>query len=153
MKPPWLIRAIGEMNVEEFAGAEANPRILEYFSSTSFHASDDLVPWCSAFVSWCLEQAGVKSTRSAAARSYLNWGESIQKGIQGAIVILSRGNDLTKGHVGFWWSEDLTQVYLLSGNQRNKVCVQGFPKKDIIGIRAPPDEYWIGGHNEDDTLN
>lgn len=146
MIPPWLQLAIKERDVEEIPGAEANSRIVEYFTSTTFNVTDDSVPWCAAFVGWCLEQAGVPGSKSARARSYLDWGISIAKPIQGCIVVLSRGPDQTKGHVGFFWSEDKDQVYLLGGNQQDRVCVRGYYKYNVLGYRAPEDDYWKGNN-------
>jgi len=143
MIPPWLSAAIREKDVEEVPGDGSNPRILEYFKSTTLDATDDGVPWCAAFVGWCLEQAGIDGTKSARARSYLDWGVSISKPIQGCLVILSRGPDKLAGHVGFYWSEDGDQVYLLGGNQQDRVCVRGYYKYNVLGYRVPEDDDWV----------
>lgn len=151
MKPPWLIRAIGEMNVAETPGGN-NARIIEYDSETTLKATDQSVPWCSSFLCWCFEREGIPSTRSAAARSWLTWGVAIGRGIQGCVVIISRGTG-NQAHCGLWWSEDRDMVYLLSGNVSNKVCVMGFARDRVLGYRVPSDEYWIAVKNEDDSLN
>jgi uncharacterized protein (TIGR02594 family) len=52
--------------VAEVVGVEHNPRILEYHTATSLGASEDEVPWCAAFVNWCLLQAGAASSSSGA---------------------------------------------------------------------------------------
>src|SRR6267378_6228736 len=106
IKPPWLVRAIGELGVAELPGEESNLRILEYDLETTLKATSDEVPWCSAFLCWCFEREGIPSTRSAAAKSWLDWGVSISKPIQGAVVVLSRGENTLQGHVGLYWSED-----------------------------------------------
>jgi len=93
-------------------------------------------------VSWCLEEAGIPSTRSAASRSYLTWGVSIGRPILGAICVFRRGKDERFGHVGFAMYETSTHIGLLGGNQRNSVCVLEYPKADLLGIRMPPDDYW-----------
>jgi uncharacterized protein (TIGR02594 family) len=152
MFPPWLSRAANERDVEEVPGEQSNARIIEYHAETTLKATSDEVAWCSAFVCWCLERCGIPSTRSAAARSWLDWGIPIDKGIQGAIVILSRGSNPAQGHVGFFWSEDLDQVYILGGNQDNKVSVKGYDKKRVLGYRVPEDDYWVG-NNENPSCN
>jgi len=144
MMPPWLRLAIQEKDTAEIPGAGNNPRILDYHAETSLKATSDEVAWCSSFVCWCMERSGIPSTRSAAARSWLDWGNAVSAGIQGAVVILSRGTNPAQGHVGFYWSEDVDQVYLLGGNQENKVCVRGFRKKDVLGYRVPEEDYWVG---------
>lgn len=148
MKPPWLVKAIGEMNVAEEPGALNNPRIIDYHSETTLRATSDEIPWCSSFVCWCFERCGIPSTRSASARSWLNWGIAIGKPMQGCVVILKRTSNPKQGHVGFLWSEDADMVYVLGGNQANKVCVMGFSKDKVLGYRMPEDEII-----EDTTLN
>ena len=70
MKTPWIDIAKGEMHQAEIPGPMANPRIVEYHATTSLKATFDEVPWCSAFVNWVMEQAGIKGTGSAKARSW-----------------------------------------------------------------------------------
>lgn len=81
--------------------------------------------------------SGIPSTRSAAARSYLNWGRTIESPFVGCIVVLSRGGDPTKGHVGFWIAENDEHVFIYGGNQGNQVSIQAYDKKQILSYRAP----------------
>lgn len=133
----WLRIAYGEIGVHETPGPAATKRILEYHSVTTLRATSDEVAWCSAFLCWCLEQAGIESTRSAAAISWLDWGYEITEPKEGCIVILTRSKDVTKGHVGLWIGESDDAVCLLGGNQRNEVCEEMFPKSKIRGYRWP----------------
>ncbi|MFA5382481.1 MAG: TIGR02594 family protein [Candidatus Micrarchaeia archaeon] len=140
MDKPWLEIAKQERGVAETAGPGDNPRVVEYLKATTLGKPDnqnDETPWCSAFVTWCLEQAGVKSTKSAWARSYLNWGrEPIDnEDWTGAVCILERG--VSSGHVGFLmdWTDD--KVTLLGGNQGDKVCLATFPMERVLGYRLP----------------
>ncbi len=74
---PWMEIARAEEGVKEIVGDEDNPRVLQYLRSTSlgkWAASRDETPWCSAFVNWCITQAGLEGTNSAMARSWLGWG-------------------------------------------------------------------------------
>ena len=63
-EPLWLEIAEREMEtgVEEGPQEEDNPRILEYHSTTTLHADEDSVPWCSSFVNWCMTEAGYQGT-------------------------------------------------------------------------------------------
>lgn len=140
--PSWLKIALAEKQVLEAAGDKNNPRIIEYHSATSLKASSDAVPWCAAFVSWALERAGVPSTKSSAARSYLNWGQSIPAPAPGCIVVLSRGDNPAQGHVGFWLNEDEQSVFVFGGNQSNMVCVDVFEKSRVLDYRMPDEKYW-----------
>ena len=134
-KLPWLKIATDELNHAEIPGPENNPRILEYHSSTTLKATSDEVPWCSAFVTWCLEKAGMASTKSAWARSYLNYGQPLTEPRYGCIVVFARG--ATSGHVGFYISENADEVLVFGGNQSDKVCMAYYSKRLVLGYRWP----------------
>jgi uncharacterized protein (TIGR02594 family) len=147
--PEWLRVAVGELErgVREVPGPSANPRIVDYHRATSLKATSDEVPWCASFVCWCLEAAGVASTRSAAARSYLSWGVgvSVDHPPVGSVVVLSRGATAAgpdvvdaPGHVGFCWSFlSPSGVVLLGGNQGDQVSLVVYPRSRVLGIRWP----------------
>lgn len=132
--PRWLQIAKNETGVCEINNGE-NPRILEYFMATKFHATEDETPWCAAFVCWCLEQAGVESNKSAWAKSYLNWGEDCHEPRLGAICVFARGRE--GGHVGFYVGEEKEFIHILGGNQSDGVCEKAIPKRNLIGMRWP----------------
>jgi uncharacterized protein (TIGR02594 family) len=99
-----------------------NPRIIEYFRSTSLHTGDENASWCSAFVNWCVSQAGITGTRSAMARSWLHWhsGERLSsRHISiGAIAVFPRPPSATNGHVAMVWNIRPDGSYdVLGGNQ------------------------------------
>ncbi len=125
-----------EIGTAEITGEAHNPRILEYHQSTSLKASTDEVPWCASFVNWALMQAGYRGTKSAAARSFLNWGIAAEKASLGCIVVFRRGTKAWQGHVGFYVGKDKNgNILCLGGNQSNQVCVAGYPAKDVLGYR------------------
>lgn len=123
--------------VDEVRGAEHNPRIVEYHQTTSLKATDDETPWCSSFVNWCIERAGIAGTRSAAARSWLRWGRSLADPLPGCIVVLRRGTNPSQGHVGFYVSGDGNRLLLLGGNQGNRVSISSYPKASLLSFRWP----------------
>ena len=127
------------MGVKEFKGSE-NPVILEYFDAVGHGwVADDETPWCAAFVGACLEEVGVKSTGSLAARSYLKWGKKTDKPEYGDIVVLWRGSKKSwQGHVGFYVKSDAKYIYILGGNQRNAVNVSRYPKSRLLSYRKAP---------------
>ena len=131
---PWIEIAEKEKGTHEVKGGE-NPRIIEYHSVTNLKAQEDEVPWCAAFVCWCLEKSGFKSTKSAWARSYLNYGEKLDHPKEGAIMVFQRGED--SGHVGFYIGEDKDFFHILGGNQHDEVCVGYYAKHKLLGIRWP----------------
>lgn len=137
-EPLWLSIARTELGVAEIPGADHNERILEYHATTTLRATTDETPWCSSFACWVMERAGYQSTRSAAARSWLQWGRKLDAPTEGCIVVLKRGAP-PSGHVGFFVGEDANRVRLLGGNQGNRVSEAWFPRADVLGYRIPED--------------
>ncbi len=142
---PWMTIAEGEKGVSEIPGMGNNSRVLEYLNATNnlgrSARSKDETPWCSAFVNWCVAQAGIKGTKSALARSWLDWGTPISSPRRGCIVIFSRNKIF--GHVGFYISETQTHIKVLGGNQEDpqshlyQVSERFYPKSALLGFRIP----------------
>lgn len=143
--PGWLKVALEEAarGVKEISGAEHEDRILLYHASTTLSATEDEVPWCSAFVNWCVEAAGYVGTDSSRARDFLRWGRAIDPPAYGAIIVLSRGPSPpgpdvidAPGHVGFLVASPTPdEILLLGGNQDNQVCTRPYPRDRILGVR------------------
>lgn len=137
MNPAWLDVAEKELGVHELSGKEENSkRILEYASCTSLKAKDDETAWCSAFVNWCFTQVRITPTNSAAARSWLTWGETLKEPRVGCVVVLRRGAP-PSGHVGFVIGFDATTLSVLGGNQGDKVKISHYRRQDVLGYRWP----------------
>ncbi|CAE6938330.1 hypothetical protein R69608_05085 [Paraburkholderia nemoris] len=47
-----------------------NPLIVHFFDATDNPANNDTVPWCAAFVNWCLKRAGKPTTNSSSSQSF-----------------------------------------------------------------------------------
>ena len=144
MRPPWIDAARGEMGVRDIPGPKYNPRVVQYLNTTGHEENDDETSWCSAFVNWCMIQAGLTGTNNAAARSWLDYGRALDAARPGCIVVLWRQSPTSwKGHVGFFDGWDAgNRVRLLAGNQGggvdwDEVCVTSFPKERILGFRWP----------------
>lgn len=133
--PLWLVAAEREMGVSEITGARSNPRILEYHNTTTLAAEDDEVPWCSAFVNFCMASANRPRTRSAAARSWLRWGSPLTAPRYGCVAVLRRGDAEWQGHVGFLVAEDRDSIALLGGNQHDRVQVSVFRRTALLAFR------------------
>lgn len=131
-----------EINWKEIPGQKSNANILEVYKAVdgldNLELNDDEIPWCSCFVNWCIQQSGGKGTRSAMARSWLNWGEK-SDGQVGDIVILKRGTSNIQGHVGFVVKKGLLNIDVLGGNQSNNVTVQSFSRTKVLGYRTSKD--------------
>lgn len=138
---PWYRIAERELadGVTEIRGRRDNPRIIEYHASTSLKASNDETAWCSSFVNWCVTQAGLTGTNSAAARSWLNWsgGKAIAKPVEGCIAVLRRGSKPWQGHVGFFVKQSDTRVTLLGGNQGDAVSKTSYGRDRVISYLMP----------------
>jgi uncharacterized protein (TIGR02594 family) len=142
-EPRWLTIARREICTREARlGSGSNPRIVEYHQATTLRAQDDRTAWCAAFVSWVLEQAGIRSTRSAWAKSYLDWGSALDHPRIGAITVFHRGSGAPtsrgQGHVGFFAEDRGESIGLLGGNQGNHVNIKSYAKSRLIGYRWPP---------------
>jgi uncharacterized protein (TIGR02594 family) len=137
-QPKWMEYAEREIGTKEIAGEEDNKRIIEYHACTTLKATDDETAWCSSFVNWCMEMAGLKGTRSAAARSWLDWGKVLDTPEVGCIVVLKRGQP-PSGHVCFYAGPDTDPAYIrcLGGNQSDMVKCSRYPVADILGLRWP----------------
>lgn len=134
------------IGVSEVAGSISNPQILAMLRLDSSWPTNDEVPWCSAFVNYVMWLLRLPRSKSLSARSWLGVGVPINttEAVPGFdVVILSRGNppqpgpDVidAPGHVGLFSGFNTGAVYLLGGNQGNKVCVAPFPQGRILGIR------------------
>jgi len=145
---PWMSIAEAEVGVRENAAAgQHNKRIIEFHKSTSLRATEDEVPWCSSFVNWVMIESGRTGTKSAAAKSWLNWGTELDTPRVGAITVIKKkvaGADKATGsssgfHVAFFVSATNTQLRLLGGNQSDSVKYSNFllSKYDIKGHRWP----------------
>jgi uncharacterized protein (TIGR02594 family) len=136
---PWMAVAMREIGQKEIRGPQHNPRIIEYHAATALKASTDETPWCSSFVNWCLQQVSITGTNSAAAVSWINWGQaSIPK--EGAITVVHQINASNSGyHVAFFLKDCGSHHSLLGGNQSNRVKASLYPKTSwrIVAQRWP----------------
>lgn len=135
--PRWLEIAENEMGTSEVPGSGDNPRILKYHQATTLKATDDSVAWCSAFANFCMKEAGIQGSGSAAARSWLNWGTRLDQPRNGCVVVLQRGGNPTQGHVGFYVGDGNGRIRILGGNQSDQVKISLFPKAMLLGFRWP----------------
>lgn len=120
--PRHLAIAQAELGVHEVRGARHEARVLQYHQATSLRARDDETSWCSSFVNWTMQQAGVRGTGSAAARSWLQWGRAVTQDAAhvrpGDVIVFPRGNNPAQGHVAIVAEVlDGGRVKVIGGNQ------------------------------------
>jgi len=131
--------ALSQFGIREIAGSKDNPEVLKYFDALGFDSATlkDETAWCSAFVNWVCIQAKAPYSERLNARSWLGVGEETLKPDRGDVVILWRENrDSWKGHVGIFIRQTKSWVYMLGGNQGNKVCIKAYNKSRVLGYRT-----------------
>ncbi len=134
--------ALAYLGEREGAAALDNPVILEMYASVGHpEVRSDDVAWCAAFVGHCIELVGLQSTRSLAARSYLDWGVEVEPddAREGDIVVFWRGSRSSwQGHVAFFIRRLGNQIEVLGGNQGDAVSIARYPAARLLAIRRPP---------------
>lgn len=140
--PLWLRVANSYIGLTEVAGTRHNPLIVKMWMLIRMSGiKDDETPWCAGFVGSCLEEAGIKSSRSAAALSYLDYGQKLTAPVLGAIAVKKRRNSAGKvigGHVFFVAGRTSDgRILGLGGNQNNRVGIDPFDPSGIVAYRYP----------------
>ena len=120
-------------NVAEAPGAANNPRIVMYHNTTNpWSGTADSVAWCSSFVNYCVEMAGLVGTDSQRALDWEDWGVDASEDLrEGDIVVFERVGE--GGHVGFFVADLGTHVTVLGGNQSNRIKLSNYPKDGVLG--------------------
>lgn len=131
--------ALKEYGKKDISGPQSNPEVLKYFTDIgALWIKDDDTPWCAAFVSWVLKQAGKTQNGSLLARSFLSYGDPVDVPQLGDLVVLWRiAPSQPFGHVGFFIRETPTAIYILGGNQADQVNITAFSKNFLIAYRRP----------------
>lgn len=117
----WARKYIG---VAETPGKASNPVVDEFFALAGLKGLKDDVPWCAAFVAAMLKKAGflneVEPKMRLWAASYARCGVALKNPAWGAIGVKTRNGG---GHVGFVVAANAERVWLLGGNQGDKVSI------------------------------
>ncbi len=151
--------ALTQYGVTEVKGAEDNPRIIHYFNYLGYNGKElhDETAWCSAFIAYCAKYSGLEHSTKLYARSWAEIGkpsgpvnpfpedERDVCGNMGDVCIFWRGKsqwdkikgtDIHKGHVALYIHETDDDIFVLGGNQSNKVCILPYPKERLITVRT-----------------
>ncbi|MEQ6123172.1 TIGR02594 family protein [Pseudotenacibaculum sp. MALMAid0570] len=126
--------ALTQYGVNEKHDKEIHPQIVKYLEAIGC-AKNDLkrnTSWSSAFVNWVVKNAGYEYSGKLDVRSWLSVGESIGSPSFGDIVVLSENE---QDHVGIFIKETKRYIYLIGGDQRNKVCIKAYAKSCILDFR------------------
>lgn len=140
-EPLWLQAARLYIGQKEIPGIKHNHFILGWLELIKSKVRDDETAWCATYVGGVFESIEIPSTKSLAARSYLNWGTKIDEPVVGCVVVLSRPGSDWSGHVGFLVGVDeLDRLLILGGNQGNEVSIAPFDRRRVLGYRMPKNE-------------
>ena len=132
------------LGMKEVPGHKANPAILAMLKMDMDWPADDSVPWCSGFANWVAWNMGLQRTRSLRARSWLKAGVASRPGRESGncVVVFSRGRwapgpEVIKapGHVAFFDGFERDRVWVVGGNQGDKVSRRSYPRSCVLGIR------------------
>lgn len=138
--PAWYRAALALRGTHEGTKRKPNRTVQIMFEDCGFPQFKDTTatPWCAAFVGSLVKRAGYTPTNSLMARSFLNWGEKLEKPRLGCVVVMWRGSPTSaSGHVGFYAGETASHVLVLGGNQSDSVTVAKFAKSRVLGYRWP----------------
>lgn len=134
--------ALSYYGTKERPGKNHNSRIVSWLRMVLPSASRDETPWCSAFMFAVGVQVGIRVPTKTPARA-ISWkdaGEHIplEEAQQGDIVVLTRkSKHKWARHVGLYVKHTKNYVYLLGGNQGDKVQITAYKRSRIDAIIAP----------------
>lgn len=126
------------IGTKEVPGSKDNSQILAMLHLDEFWPEHDEVPWCSAFCNYICWLLRLPRSKSLMARSWLDVGIPIhldKASIGPDVAVFSRGTNPTLGHVGFFSGKLNRRVYVLGGNQSDKVSVSDFDIDQLLGIQ------------------
>lgn len=136
--PPHMEWARKYIGVTETPGKASNPIVGEFFALAGFPGLKDDVPWCAGFVAAMLKKAGlpneVEPKMRLWAASYARCGVALKAPVWGAIGVKTRQGG---GHVGFVVAASKDFIWLLGGNQGDRVSVARFPRSAFTAFRLP----------------
>lgn len=134
------------VGVAEVGGPKSNPLVLAMLRLDTAWVEEDATAWCSAFVNFVCWLLRLPRSKSLAARSWLSVGapvalEDARPGFD--VVVLSRGAGeqpgadilAALGHVGFFAGVDAAAVWVLGGNQGDRVSVMPYNRGRVLGVR------------------
>lgn len=134
-EPLWMYVAKSRIGFHE----KPNNQGLEELIADA-HTGSEGDPWCAIFVNACLEKAGIRGTRSPAARSFEHDANFIklEGPAYGAIVTNWRGSPNSGlGHVFFYAGESSSGLYALGGNQSDQVKYEYEPRDHVVAYWWP----------------
>ncbi len=134
----WMSLALRKRGLHE---GRDNDDLREFLKSDGKTLGDPArLPWCGDFVETCIAVSlpeAILPGNPYLARNWMKFGATVDPCF-GSILVFWRGSRSgTKGHVGFYYSEDADNYHVFGGNQSNKVSVAALDKSRLLGARMP----------------
>ena len=133
--PDYVKIALKEVGIYEIVGKLHSARILEYQATTAGKYSDDETPWCGAFISWVMKQAGINHGLKTPerAKEWINFGTMLNEPSLGSIAVKSR---VGGGHVCIVVGKRKDgKLLCVGGNQNNEVNIAAYDKNVFESFR------------------
>ncbi len=133
---PWLDWLLEYKGQYQKTGGKPSPFVESIFKHTTFGPLHGVTPaCCAATLCAALEESGLKSTHSAAAISYKNFGIGCELK-PGAILVFEWS--IGKHHVTVCdHIVDQDNVMCIGGNQGDFLQEKAYPRSKIIATRWP----------------
>ncbi len=131
-------RALQDLGTKEIPGPSNNPKIMKFLQTLDSSIKEETTAWCSAALNYWANDLQLPRSKSLAARSWLKIGTKTDapSTITNSIAILWRVRpDSWQGHVGVYLHHNKESVWLLGGNQGDKVSIQEFPIAQVLEFR------------------
>lgn len=145
-RAPWMDIALGEAMHAKGTPENVFPMLEQSYKYIRFSkgkagittAPNDSIfgSWCAAYVCWTLNKSGFKiHTNGRMASQSFRYNKDIlyrkiDKPIFGAIVLYTKVNQSSHGHIGYLFGITRTGKYIiLGGNQNNRLNFTAYPKR------------------------
>lgn len=134
---PWMTEARKHLGQKEVPGLGSNQWILSLWDSipwiwsTVSRVDDSVLPWCGAFIRFCLMSSNIKPPKHwYRARAYIDFGTKLDRPAVGAIAVIKKGSQY---HVGFVSGKNNNgDILLIGGNQSDSVKNSAFKKGSVV---------------------
>ncbi len=135
---PWMTLALRKKGLHE---GQDNAELRAFLASDGPTLGDPAqLPWCGDFVETCIAVSlpdALIPNNPYLARNWQEFGQTVNPCFGSVLVFWRVSRSGTKGHVGFYYSEDDANFHVLGGNQKNSVSVTSISKDRLLGARLP----------------
>lgn len=135
-----------EAAISQWGTRTKSHRVRRYLSLVGLGRSRDNEAWCSAFMVWTFAQ--ITGTPDPAGRATArSWLKAEPEGListtipsdqaeAGDVWVMWRGAPNSwKGHVGLFIKSTKHHVWLLGGNQGERVCIRRYKRNRVLMVR------------------